>query len=421
MSKRIKEPNAKMKDSGMEFVGMIPDDWDIKRVKEIATWMTGFTPPSNNETLYDGTDTWITIRDLSDEKQICSSAKTINGSLVPKDWKTPKNSLLFSFKLSIGQVAFNTEALFTNEAICSFLPSSKIDLNYLYYSGPVFIVKNCKYNIYGAQLLNQELIANAIIPVPSKKVQASIAAFLDQQTSKIDKEILLLKNKVELLDELKYSTIYEAVTKGIHQDVKLKDSGIEWIGMIPSHWTVKRAKDVSIIQKGKANEMYEEHVFNSLPCIDTNFLRNKEDSVTYNIIGKKVKPNDILILWDGANAGELFKNTSFGYLGSTFAVFKTHVNNDFFYYYLKGIEKKTRSNLTGMGIPHVNGNTLKQIPFILPTATEQKEIVDTLDIQIFKINKKHELITKKIKLLKEYKQSLVYEAVTGNTNLEEIK
>ena len=205
------DKNVNFKDSCIDWIGMIPEHWEVKRVKEISKWQTGFTPASKNEEYYNGNDDWITIGDL-DGKYVKDSKTKINGSLFPKEWITPANSLLFSFKLSIGQVSFNEKEVFTNEAICSFSSKSKINLKYFYYAAPIFIVKNAKKNIYNADLLNQDLIANAVIVLPKNNEQLVIANFLDEQCSKIDKKKELINKKIELLKEYKQSLIYEAVT-----------------------------------------------------------------------------------------------------------------------------------------------------------------------------------------------------------------
>lgn len=205
------DKNAKMKDSGVEWIGEMPEHWTIKRVKEIAKWKNGFTPSSTNEDFYNGVDKWVTIADMQG-RYIIDSKKTIDGKLFSNKIKVPSDSLLFSFKLSIGQVAFNREPLFTNEAICSFLPTSKINLNYLYYAAPIFLVKNAKKNIYNADLLNQELISNSICLFPTKEDQSKISVFLDKRTNEIEENINLINKKIELLKEYKQSLIHEAVT-----------------------------------------------------------------------------------------------------------------------------------------------------------------------------------------------------------------
>lgn len=202
---------APTKDSGIDWIGNIPTHWEIKRVKDVAKWKTGFTPDTKKPEYYEGSDDWVTIGDM-DGRYIKTTQNKINGSLFPKSWKTSANSLLFSFKLSIGQVAFNEKEVFTNEAICSFSPKSDINLRYLYYIAPVFIARNAKKNIYGADLLNQELISNAYIICALRDEQIKIADYLDSICLKIDKKKEIVKKQIELLKEYKQSIIYEAVT-----------------------------------------------------------------------------------------------------------------------------------------------------------------------------------------------------------------
>lgn len=296
---------------------------------------------------------------------------------------------------------------------------------FLYYILNKNFIEKINNSVYGIGMprLNWNLFCNfKIEKFCSLNNQNKIVSFLDDKCSKIDKEIDLLEKKSILLDEYKNALIYETVTKGLDKNAEMKDSGIEWIGDIPKHWEIKRIKDIASLEKGKANEMFtfEEKENYYLPCIDTNFLRGRENHIMYNKNGRLTQSGDVLILWDGANAGELFINPEKGYLGSTFGKFihKKNVNNMFLFYYLKGIEKYFRSNLVGMGIPHVNSTKLKTSIFIYPSYNEQINIVKFLDFETKKIENQIELINKKIELLKEYKQSLIYEAVTGQLDIE---
>lgn len=295
-----------------------------------------------------------------------------------------------------------------NSYFLSYLFESKIIKEHIINSAPGTTVGT--YTITSAKKTE--------IPYPPIKIQIAIASYLDIETSKIDRKISILEQKFEKLEEYKQSVIFEAVTKGLDSTVSMKNSGIEWVGEIPEHWEIKRIKDISKIKKGKAVETFFEKKSDMLPSIDTNFLRGRE-SITYCNSGLKVLPEKVLILWDGANAGELFFNKKVGYLGSTFAVLNTKLNNKFLFYYLKGIEQYSRDNLIGMGIPHVDGNVLKQTVALYPFIKEQNKIVNYLDIELLKIDSKKEIIKNKIELLKEYKQTIIYEAVTGKITIGE--
>lgn len=296
---------------------------------------------------------------------------------------------------------------------------------FLYYILNKSFIEKINNSVYGIGMprLNWNLFSNfEVIDFCSLPKQKKIVDFLDAACSKIDNEVSLLEQKSILLDEYKNALIYETVTKGLDKNAEMKYSGVAWIGETPNHWKIKRIKEIANVEKGKSNEMFDfdEKNIDLLPCIDTNFLRNRENSIMYNASGRLTNKGDVLILWDGANAGELFINTQKGYLGSTFGRFnnKKSVNSNFLFYYLKGIEKHFRNNLVGMGIPHVNTTKLKTTAFFHPPYEEQLEIVDFLNEQSKKIEKQIELIKKKVELLKEYKQSLIYEAVTGQLEIE---
>ncbi|GAB1419506.1 hypothetical protein MASR2M12_22710 [Bacteroidales bacterium] len=146
------------KDSGIEWIGEIPSHWILNKVKHNFSFKTGFTPPSGKTEYYEnGTHVWINISDLQ-EKEVHDSVNKITDKAL-EDYKPeiiPKGSLLYSFKLSVGRVGFNTVDCYTNEAIFSIDPNGSANLNFFYYSLPEQIIKNANENIYGAKILNQE-------------------------------------------------------------------------------------------------------------------------------------------------------------------------------------------------------------------------------------------------------------------------
>ena len=328
-----------------------------------------------------------------------------------------EGDVLFSVRAPVGDIAILNRSIIIGRGLAAIRASKSIDRNYLYYMLNTSIQK-LKEEQTGTTFdsITTADLRNLIVEDIPKEQQIKIANYLDTETSKIDRKISILEQKYKKLEEYKQSVIFETVTKGLNSNVAMKYSGIDWIGDIPSHWEIKRVKDTSKIKKGKAVETFFEKDSNMLPCIDTNFLRGR-DNVVYCSNGVKILSDKVLILWDGANAGELFFNKDIGYLGSTFGVFNTTLNNQFWFYYLKGIEQYSRDNLTGMGIPHVDGNVLKQTIALVPSKQEQELIVNFLNIETSKIDKKKEIIKKQIELLKEYKQTIIYEAVTGKKEI----
>ena len=208
-------PHAKMKDSGISWLGKVPEYWEVCKVKHHYKLVTGFTPATKVAKFYDTSNghTWITIADLKG-KVVTDSTNKISDFYLNEyhQEKVKEGSLLYSFKLSVGQVAFAGKDLYTNEAIAAFQNSDKVNLKYFFYAAPLFIIHNSNINIYGAHILNQDLIKNAYTVFPPLPEQEAIANYLDKKTEEIDKTISAIKKECILYKEYKQSLISEVVT-----------------------------------------------------------------------------------------------------------------------------------------------------------------------------------------------------------------
>ncbi|MCJ2367337.1 restriction endonuclease subunit S [Aeromonas dhakensis] len=235
------QPYQEYKDSGVEWLGNVPSHWTVTAVKRFASFTTGWTPPTGNDAYFGGEHLWANISDIG-HRVLSTTAKTITdaGVRATRIKKSPKGSLLFSFKLSIGLVSIVGEDMYTNEAIATFLPSETFNISYMYWAAPLFIPQNAEENIYGAKLLNQERISNASFVLPTPKEQRAIAAFLDYETARIDRLIAQQQRLIDLLKEKRQAMISHAVTKGLNPDAPMKDSGVEWLGQVPEHWVSSR-------------------------------------------------------------------------------------------------------------------------------------------------------------------------------------
>lgn len=207
--------NVELKDSGIDWIGKIPKHWEVKRFKEaIRKYTTGGTPPTSNTSYFDGDNIWVCIGDI-DDKNIVDDSKIKLTSEAIKDAniiKTPKGSLLYSFKLSIGKMAFANCDLYTNEAILSIFPNKKIDLMFFYFMLPKYMDLASTENIYGAKMLNQKLIANALLVQPPVKEQTEIAQYLDKKPHTIDAITTNIGKQIEHLTELRKTLINDVVT-----------------------------------------------------------------------------------------------------------------------------------------------------------------------------------------------------------------
>lgn len=193
----------------------------------------------------------------------------------------------------------------------------------------------------------------------------------------------------------------------------MKDSGIEWIGQIPESWKNIKLKYIYNIKKAKLPTAFYDD--NSLiPYMSMDYIRGADITPQYAKDGDYCKKSDVLVLWDGSNAGEIILEHPEGYAPSTTAILspKRKFNERFAKYYLKFLEMQLRKNRTGMGIPHVDGDFLRNAVVIFPLEEIQEKISSFLDDKIGEVDT---IITKTKESIwdyKKYKQSVITEAIT---------
>ncbi|MCQ2270814.1 MAG: restriction endonuclease subunit S [Bacteroidales bacterium] len=402
--------NKKYKDSGIPWIGMIPEDWEVCKVKHHYNFTTGFTPPSKNDQYYDENGIpWVTISELNGERYITRSTKGISKKYVEvfNPELVAKGSLLYSFKLSVGQVAITQIDLFTNEALAAFQDSDKICLEYLYYSSQYFIEKNANENIYGAKLLNQDLIKNAIILFPPLPTQQRIADFLDKKCAEIDELAALQETMIAELKRYKQSVITEAVTKGLDKNVKMKDSGEEWIGEIPSHWEMRAIKTMATLKSGSnitTNDIKEEKI--GFPVYGGNGLRGYyseySDDGNYALIGRQ-----------GALCGNI--NYAHGKFWATDHCVVCYPKVEFELIWFGETLRTMNLNQYSLSSaqPGLSVERIKEKLMPVPPLSEQQAIADYLDEKCAEIDELIAIKQQKIEALKEYKKSVIFEYVTG--------
>ena len=196
-----------------------------------------------------------------------------------------------------------------------------------------------------------------------------------------------------------------------------KDSGVEWIGDIPILWKLTKFRRIANTVKGKLDSapLYERITENCIPYLSMEYLRSEIDPIQWvhkensSVIANK---GDILLLWDGSNAGE-FLRAKFGAVSSTIALVKPKkVNEGYFFYLCKFIEIQIQELTVGMGIPHVDADVLKDFITLLPSIDEQDKLYNFLESRISRINFLITNLQKMIELLKEKRQAIITHAVT---------
>jgi len=435
------KPYPEYKDSGIEWIGEIPEHWALNKVKHNFSFKTGFTPPSSKAEYYEnGTHVWINISDLQ-EKEIHNSTNKITDKAI-QDYNpeiVPKGSLLYSFKLSVGKVGFNTIDCYTNEAIFSIDPNGSANLNFFYYSLPEQIIKNANENIYGAKILNQELIKNAFLVAPPPAEQTAIANYLDRKTAEIDELIADKKRLLELYDEYKTAMISHVVTKGLDPTVEMKDSGIEWIGKIPEHWKIKKVKYLAKLKASSIDKKdnYEKKSlvvnYNDViknPIINDNIKLEHTSCKKSQFELFKLINGDLIITKDSMDVNNiadisrvenLSKDVVCGY---HLYILRCNKKDSYYKYYYHCIGNKKIKNYLlnlsrGTTIIGISGESISNIKVPVPIISEQKEMSEYLDTINKTINKIIYKSNKSINLLDEYKKTLIHNAVTGKIDVRD--
>lgn len=416
-----------MKNSGIEWIGEIPEDWDVGPVKYFYTIQTGFTPLTQNEKYYDENGAiWVTIADITQcNKYIVDSKSKISNFYLeqysPKE--TPVGSLLYSFKLSIGVTAFAGVPLYTNEAIASFINTEFVNLGFLYYSS-FLILYNANTNIYGAKLLNQELIKNALIVFPPIAEQQRIADYLDKKCAAVDRLMENQRLQIEKLKEYKQSLITEVVTKGLDKTVPLKSSGVEWIGDIPEGWKVCRIKDLFELRNERNYEelskvnlisLYTELGVMQHADIEETTGNKAVKAEGYKLVYKNDIVVNIILCWMGA----VGKSNYNGVTSPAYDVYKPNskASSNYYHYLFRTAQFNGECYRYGRGIMMMRWRTysseFRAISVPCPPLSEQQQIAEYLDKKCAEIDELISIKQQKIEKLTEYKKSLIYEYVTG--------
>lgn len=424
------------KDSGVEWLGEIPQQWTVSKLKYLAPFQVGWTPPTNNDTNFIGNNLWVNISDLK-YKFISTSAKCISNKAAKEASMniTPAGSLLYSFKLSVGAVSFAMCDLYTNEAIASFLKNAHLPLSYLYYANPVFIIENASTNIYGAKILNQELIKNSLLLVPECGEAEKIAGFLDHETAKIDTLIQKQRQIIESIKEKRQALISHAVTKGLNPDVPMKDSGVEWLDKVPTHWLKTSIKYTIKLNPGKKSletSLYQKCSFIPMEKIKLGRIILDEIKVVKEVYHAYTyfENDDILI----AKVTPCFENKNFaiaknlvnglGFGSTEIYVLRCNssISNEFVFYRLQESNFSTiaESAMTGAGgLKRVPSEVVSSFKYFLPSLIEQQEIASFLNSETKKIDTLIQKQLQQIELLKERRTALISAAVTGKIDLRD--
>lgn len=276
-----------------------------------------------------------------------------------------------------------------------------------------------------------------LLPVPSRAEQDAIVRYLDFATSEIDKAIAMQQKMIDLLNERKQIIIQNAVTKGLDENVEMKESGVEFVNEIPHNWPTRRLKFSAWIRArlGWKGLKASEYVENGYPFLSAFNIEN--DHMKWNnlnFINKyrydespeiKLKVGDLLLVKDGAGIGKCARIDKLPYGESTangsLAVITSYDMLDYRYLYYfmvsKSFKDHTELLINGMGVPHFTQGEMKKIVMPVPPQAEQQQIVTYLDGEMEKFDSAITNCQRQITLLKERKQIIINEVVTGKVRV----
>lgn len=419
-----------MKDSGIEWIGKIPEHWNTAKIKYNFTIISGATPKSEKTEYWNGEINWVTPADFkTDDVYISSGKKSITKAGYDSCGVTllPINSIIFSKRAPIGNVVISSKTLCINQGCLACVSKKEISIKYFYFAISVFTEQ---FNMYGAGTTFKEIstkdFSNFILPFPTLKEQQAISAYLDEKCRHIDAIMSGLKKQTELLADYKKSLITETVTKGLNKNVEMKDSGIEWIGEIPKHWNTHPIYCYFSERKNKNSLGLENNLLSLSYGKIVRKNNNSNDGLlpesfnTYNIIEKDdiiIRPTD---LQNDKRSLRTAIAREHGIITSAYIAMKAikTVNSEYFHYLLHTYDIMKVFYNMGNGVRQgLNFSEFSRIMVFEPTIEEQNEIVAFLQEKCTEIDKIISGKKQQIETIEKYKKSLIYECVTGKRGI----
>ncbi|MSB17749.1 restriction endonuclease subunit S [Finegoldia magna] len=447
----------KMKDSGIEWIGEIPEDWEIVKLKHLAldrqAGVWGKDESQDNLTnnkiciriadfdyprMTIRKDREFTLRNYTDnEISKCSLQK--GDILIEKSGggeKTPVGRTIIWNE--------DFQALYAN-----FIERLRVDKKQIL---PMF-AQFCFFAFYGIggsnlyfnqttgiQNLNITGMMNDLrLPTPDLSTQIKIVDILDRKRNQIEIIKSTIIKEIQTLEDYKKSVITEAVTRGLDKNVEMKGSGIEWIGQIPKHWSLNKIKNCADIfgrigYRGYTqNDIVDEGEgavsLSPSNMVNGEVMYNNNTFITWEKYNEspeiKVKNGDIIMVKTGSSYGKVaflrnleHKST----INPQLVVFKTkHIINSYLYYFMNSnyFDYQVEMSVTGGTIPTMSQEKIKNFYFMTPKIDEQNRIVAYLDAKCEFINDSIAIKQKQLETLEEYKKSLIYEYVTGKKEVKD--
>ncbi|WP_086289386.1 restriction endonuclease subunit S [Campylobacter devanensis] len=418
-----------MKDSGIEWIGEIPVDWEVVKIKHLCNFYNGYAFDSS-DFKFDGNCSVIRIGDISQGTiNLDTCAKVEADSNTLEKYALKKDDIVIALSgATIGKVGY-IETTPDNTYINQRVAIIRSNINKLIYQwlNAGYISSNIPIlsNSSAQPNISTQTIGNLFVSLPSMSEQQKIADFLDEKCSHIDSVLEKIRASIDEYKQLKQSIITQAVTKGVRPNRPMKDSGIEWIGEIPQDWEVAKIGNLFNL-RNKKNDLPEDKVtllslYTGIGVFPSGEHYTASGNHAQTVDGYKiVKKNDIVVNIILAWMGAIGISDYDGVTSPAYDVYIPDLQKvypHFYHYVFRTSAIAGECYKYGKGIMMMRWRTysteFKQIRIPFPPINIQQQIADFLDNKCSEIDK---LITKKEQLIAEletYKKSLIYEYVTG--------
>lgn len=414
----------KMKDSGIEWIGEIPEGWETCLYKYCCSVQPGY-PFDSAKFSNSSTDGFplIRIRDITS-----GEIQTYYTGEYPPNYIVTAGDLLVGMDGDFNVRWWNNDAALLNQRCCRVTEKDSVLRRFLYYVLPFTLqrINTLTYATTVKHLANGDIL-NSFIAFPSLPAQQNIVHYLDTVCSEIDAILSKTRSSIEEYKKLKQAVITQAVTKGVRGEREMKDSGVEWIGEIPKEWVCEKIKYATSISRGLFNHRprNDERYYNGkYPFIQTGDVANATKyivsySQTLNELGKSVSkefPKGTLTMTIAANVGDVAILNFDAYFPDSVVGFIPNKNIRTLYLFYVFSAMKDEFTRTAIKSTQLNLNIDRVKETFIPVTlnvNEQCEIENYLESKCAEIDG---LIAKKEQLVKElesYKKSLIYEVVTG--------